>query len=341
MEEAAQEVLPIPSLVADAPPPECFAKLGILPACPIQQTHSVYSVDDVAVTGWKGAMIKDGLLLSEYAECNWAAEIRLRPYFTRTLPASRPYFNLMTSIPARAHVFHWLFDSILPLIAFLESGHAEKNVGLIVNAKLSEIQVRTIGFLKARYGIHAIEPVSEAQAVFVPHCQRVVAGYGLPRGLQSPLALALLDDLARFIVGDAGLKKSPKRIYISRNDARLRRVLNERDILPELEGRGYERVTLRGMPLPRQAALFLNAEAVAGPHGAGLTHIAWCRPGTKVTEFFPDPAAGRRVRNASSDFWFISCQRKLSHGCHFGGPVKNIWDGFTIPHETLTQALEA
>ena len=44
MEEAAQEVLPIPSLVADAPPPECFAKLGILPACPIQQTHSVYSV---------------------------------------------------------------------------------------------------------------------------------------------------------------------------------------------------------------------------------------------------------------------------------------------------------
>ena len=34
-------------------------------------------------------MIKDGLLLSEYAECNWAASFS-GPDFTRTLPASRP-----------------------------------------------------------------------------------------------------------------------------------------------------------------------------------------------------------------------------------------------------------
>ena len=95
------------------------------------------------------------------------------------------------------------------------------------------------------------------------------------------------------------------------------------------------------MPLAQQLALFLNAEAIAGPHGAGLTHIAWCRPGTKVTKFFPDPDAGRKVRNASSDFWLISCQRKLNHSCHFGGPVKNIADGFTIPRETLISALDA
>jgi hypothetical protein len=339
MEEAAQEVYPIPSLVVDTPPPECFSRLHITPACPLQATHSAYFVDGVAVTGWCGAMIKNGLLLTVCPDHNWAGSIRLRPYFMRTLPASRPYYNLMASIPGRDHVFHWLFDAILPFIAFVESGKAGNDIGLIVNAKQSEIQKLTIGFLKERYGIHAIEPVSEAQGVFVPHCR--TSGHGLPRGLQSPLALALLDDLARFIAGDSGLKKSAKRIFVSRDDARLRRVLNERDLLLELNARGYERVTLRGMPLAQQVALFLNAEAIAGPHGAGLTHISWCRPGTKVTEFFPDPDAGRKVRNASSDFWLISCQRKLNHSCHFGGPVRNIADGFTIPRETLIGALEA
>ena len=230
MEEAAEEVYPIPSLAVVTPPPECFSKLHIAPACPLQATHNVYFLDGVAVTGWCGAMIKNGLLLTVCPDHNWAGSIRLRPYFMRTLPASRPYYNLMASIPARGHVFHWLFDSILPFIAFVESGKAGNDIGLIVNAKQSEIQKLTIGFLKERYGIHAIEPVSEAQGVFVPQCR--TSGYGLPRGLQSPLALGLLDDLARFIAGDSGLKESAKRIFISRDDARLRRVLNEREILP-------------------------------------------------------------------------------------------------------------
>ena len=65
----------------------------------------------------------------------------------------------MAWIPGRGHVFHWLFDSILPFIAFVESGKAGNDIGLIVNAKQSEIQKLTIGFLKKRYGIHAIEPV--------------------------------------------------------------------------------------------------------------------------------------------------------------------------------------
>ncbi len=129
---------------------------------------------------------------------------------------------------------------------------------------------------------------------------------------------------------------------MSRNDARLRRVLNEDVLLPELKACGFERVKLAGMPIARQVALFLNAEAVAGAHGAGLAHICWCRPGTKVVEFFPSPiGASRRVKNATADYWFISMQCGLDYRSHFAGPVETRSDGFAIPLETLIRALDA
>ncbi len=340
--EAARDAFPLPSDVIQAGLPECHTALGISWPKPIQQVRKVYSVDGVVVTGWAGAMIKDGLLLTLRTKHNWVSSLRGRPHRMRALSADRPYFNLMAPIPARGHIFHWLYDSILPLIAFLESGVAKPGMGLIINARLSEIQARTIGFIKERYGITAIEPLAQSEALLVPRLHAVAADYSRPGGLESPLGLARLAELGRFIAGDAALEESPKRIYVSRNDARLRRVLNEDALLPELKARRFERVTLAGMPVARQVALFLNAEAVAGAHGAGLAHISWCEPGTKITEFFPTPeGASRRVKNATADYWFISVQLNLDYGCHFAGPVETRSDGFTIPRDLLTRALDS
>ncbi len=340
--EAAREVLPFPSAVIDAELPEPFRKLGMSFSKPVQQTHRIYSVDDAAVTGWAGAMIKNGLLLTVRAQHNWVSSLRARPYKLRKLSGNRPYFNLITPIPARTHVFHWLYDFVLPLVSFLESGRAEKNLGLIVNARQSELQASTIAFLSARYGIEAIESLAEDEAVIVPHIVAAVEEYGLPAGLQSPLGIALLDDIGRFIAGDAVREATPKRIYVSRNDARLRRVLNEDECLPELEARGFRRMTLAGMPIARQVALFLNAEAVAGPHGAGFAHASWCRPGTKIVEFIPSPAPRRRATRplANADFWFIALQRNLVHRCYLAGRVQGR-DAFVIPRDLLIQALDS
>ena len=342
IEQAALDVLPLPSAPIGAELPEPFRKLGISFPRPVRQTHRVYSVDDVVVTGWAGAMIKDGLLLTERPEPNWATSLRARPHKMRELPGSRRYFNLMTPIPARNHMFHWLFDSILPLVSFLESGRAGTDLGLIVNAKLSEIQERTISFIKERYGITALAPLGGNEAVFVPHIVSAAADITLPRGLQSPLGLALLDDIARYLAGGAALEATPRRIYVSRNDARLRRVLNEDAILPELKARGFERVTLAGMPIARQVALFLNAEAVVGPHGAAFAHASWCRQGAKIMEFIPGPDPRRKTTRplANADFWFIALQRNLDYRCFFGGQVQRE-DAFTIPRDLLIRALDA
>jgi hypothetical protein len=339
--DAALEDVELPSAIVDESLPECFGILGIGHRLPLQLTDHIYTLKDTVVTGWAGAMMKDGLLLTVRPHHNWASALRAHPHRIRTLPGDRPYFNLMAPIPARGHVFHWLFNSIIPLLSFLESGGAERGLGLIVNAERSEFQDRTIAYIRHRCGIGAIEPVGQRDAVQVPHLKAAIAVPHVPRALQSPFGLAVLDDLARFLDRGTAHDGGANRIYVSRSDARLRRVLNEDDLIPVLEARGFRRVVLAGLPIERQIALFRRAEAVVAPHGAGLAHIAWCQPGTKIVEFFPNPSGARgRVKNASSDYWLISQLRRLFYRGHIGGQVDTRLDGFSIPLQLLEAVLD-
>jgi Glycosyltransferase 61 len=340
--EAARQIVLLPSAVIDEPVPACFERLGIAPPRPVQQTHRVYAVGSVTLTGWAGAMMRDGLLLTVGSQHNWAGTLRAHPHRLRSLPGQRAYFNLMTPNPAKGHIFHWVFDYILPLIAFLESGQSPAGLGLIVNADPSGVQSRTLGFLKSRYGITEIETVAKREAVKVPDCYACFPDQTLPRALQPPAALGALADLATFLARDASVSGTTKRIYVSRNDARLRRVRNEDRVLALLVTRGFNCVTLKGMPIADQVELFRQAEVVVAPHGAGLAHIAWCKPGTKIIEFFPDPAGPRgKSKNATANFWLIAKQRNLDYAVYFAGPVENRTDAFAIPEDLLAAALDA
>ena len=287
-------------------------------------------------------MLKDGLLLAITKMPNWAAHLRARPHRLRTLPVDRPYFNLMAPIPARGHIFHWLFESVVPLLAFLESGGRGLGLGLIVNARPSGIQRVTLDYLKARHGISVIELLGAGDAVRVPELRAAVAVPYDPLALRPAPGVAMLEDFGRFIAGDIPASGFPKRIYISRNDARLRRVSNEDRILAVLEKRGFERVTLGGMPMARQVQFFRQAEAIVSPHGAGLAHLVWCKPGTKAVEFFPGLGGPRgRVKNATANMWLIAQQRGLEHSCYLAGPPETRDDAFTIPEDLLLRALDA
>ncbi len=339
---AAEGDLAVPAAAVETPFPDCLIKLGIPRPEPLQLTDHFYSLKDVVVTGWAGAMIKNGLFLAVRPQPNWVSALRAHPHRLRQLPDTRPYYNLMAPIPARGHIFHWLFDSIMPLFTFLENGGGDMDLGLIVNAVRSPFQQSTLDFIQARYGLRAIETLGQREAVHVPHLRAAIPVPHVPRALQAPQGLGLLGELGRFIAGDGAGKPSPRRIYISRNDARLRRVSNEDRIVPILEARGFSRVTLKGMPIADQVRLFREAEAVAAPHGAGLAHTAWCSPGTKIIEFFPSPGGPRgRVKNASADMWLIAVQRGLDHRCYLAGPPEGRTDSFAIPEELLLQALMA
>ncbi len=337
--EAAREDRAVLTARIETPLPEALAKLVPPFRQPLETTQHFYSLDDTTVTGWAGAMMKDGFLLALHPGPNWTAQVRARPHRLRTLPSSRAYFNLMTPIPARGHIFHWLFDSIVPLLTFLESNGRELDLGLIVNAERKAFQQMTVDFVKARYGIEVLEPLGARDAVQVPHLRAAVPEPVDPRALQSPIGMAMLGELGQFLAASVPADGFPKRIYISRNDARLRRVRNEEQVCSILEARGFQRVTLAGLPIARQVQLFRQADAVVAPHGAGLAHTAWCMPGTKIIEFFPGIGA-RKPKNATANMWLIAMQRELRYRCYLASAPESRADHFTIPENLLLHALE-
>ena len=111
--------------------------------------------------------------------------------------------------------------------------------------------------------------------------------------------------------------------------------------MPKLELLGFQRAILADMPIADQIALFRQAEIVVAPHGAGLAHIAWCKPGTKIIEFFPSPDGPRgRVRNATYDYWLLSQLLGLAYDCALAGPIQTRNDGFSIDTDLLTSTIE-
>lgn len=101
-------------------------------------------------------------------------------------------------------------------------------------------------------------------------------------------------------------KLSPK-IFISRKNAQHRKILNEDELFELFEEQGYKKFFLEEMTFLEQVALFAQATHVAGAHGAGLTNIAFCCPGTQVIEIFQ--------KRFDATFWLLSQHVGAKHYC--------------------------
>ncbi len=102
----------------------------------------------------------------------------------------------------------------------------------------------------------------------------------------NPAACEWLRDRMTSAVSGRETDSMPDRLFVSREDARMRRIENRPEIEPLLQQRGFEPVRLSHYPVADQVALFAQADCVVGAHGAGLTNILY---GTDldVVEIFP------------------------------------------------------
>jgi len=82
--------------------------------------------------------------------------------------------------------------------------------------------------------------------------------------------------------------KGTRLIFVSRADATRRRVVNEAVIRERLVQEGFEVYTLDGMSFREQQSLFASASIICAPHGAALTNLVWCGPGTVVIDLLSE-----------------------------------------------------
>lgn len=76
------------------------------------------------------------------------------------------------------------------------------------------------------------------------------------------------------------------KVFVSRQDAPGRKMLNEHEIFALFEPLGFVRYDLSKMSLIEQAVLFRGADYVVAAHGSGLANIIFCSKQAKVVEIF-------------------------------------------------------
>ncbi|MFM6204990.1 glycosyltransferase family 61 protein, partial [Planktothrix sp.] len=73
-----------------------------------------------------------------------------------------------------------------------------------------------------------------------------------------------------------------RRIYLSREKASYRNVINPDKLFQCLKSLHFESVVLETLSFSEQVELMATASVVVAPHGAGLSNIVFCQPGTKI-----------------------------------------------------------
>ena len=97
----------------------------------------------------------------------------------------------------------------------------------------------------------------------------------------SPRCQEVFDRLAR---GTDPLPDAPERYYVARLDTPNRVVSNEAEVRRLLESFGFVTLVPSYFAFTFQIGLLKSARFVVGAHGAGLTNLAFCAPGTTVLE---------------------------------------------------------
>lgn len=126
-----------------------------------------------------------------------------------------------------------------------------------------------------------------------------------------------------------------RRLYVTRQGASTRRVVNEAAFVNLLSAYGFETLDPADYTLQEQALLFSEAEVVVGPHGAGLSNIAFCQPGTRVLEIRPSD----QVHMHWDVFWRLSNLGNLPFSLYIS-PSVNRQKDMVVDLDDFRQALE-
>ncbi|SYX85616.1 glycosyltransferase family 61 protein [Paenibacillus alvei] len=102
-----------------------------------------------------------------------------------------------------------------------------------------------------------------------------------------------------------------ERIYVSRQDAFARYVINEDEVLELLHSKGFTKIVLTPLTTAEKIAIYSSAQAVVAPFGSGNINFAFCNPGTKVIEMTPhtvtDDYFWKISNHAGLDYYEIIC----------------------------------
>jgi capsular polysaccharide biosynthesis protein len=141
-----------------------------------------------------------------------------------------------------------------------------------------------------------------------------------------------MDWLRNEVYAVTGCDPAPpfRKLYVTRRNAKVRRVRNEVQVADYLTDWGFEVVALEERPFREQVQLFAEAEVVVAQHGAGLINLLFAQSPC-VLEILSD-------QDRQIYFSLISASRGFAHQqWPMDGTNKN--DDVTVPIDQLETRL--
>lgn len=212
---------------------------------------------------------------------------------------------------------HWMVD-ILPSIGlFQQSGFCFKSTDRFfvqnANSKFQRECLHHFGIRDEQILVVAKHsPYIQAEELIVPFFSNAMA-LTMGSWVQKFLKTSFLNEANRSPI-------KAKKLYLARpQDARNGRPMpNEPELIEHLERRGFTAIRPEHFSVSEQAEIFAQADVVIAAHGAALTSIVFCRPGTSIIELYGDYMA--------SSFWATSAICGLHYLNHYCGAAAEYSD---------------
>jgi hypothetical protein len=279
---------------------ECIANYREIYPGPVFPA-SVINLENGRIWGRHGAVLTGrSELLEEFSiEMGRSYDHPIDYQWSLPVPEQTNLLTTVLSASMGSNYFHWMTD-VLPRIHLLQKAGVdlEEIQCFVVNPIAQRFQEETLTTLGIpRWKLRETHPRLHLQ----PARMVVASAPGIP-GNTPQWACDFLRKSFQPAKGPA------RSLYISRKRAHGRRVRNQSEVLAALPG--FEAVELEAKTVQEQAQLFASADCVVAPHGAGLTNLLFCQPGTRVIEIFspnyPNDCYGNLARQSGLTYSAIT-----------------------------------
>lgn len=176
------------------------------------------------------------------------------------------------------NIYHWFYDSIPRSGIYQDLEYFDQIDAFVVNKPVLPV----IESLAAHLSLPAKKTVSleHRVQVFQPDVLVVAFSKCGPRKWK-----------CEFLKNQFGhLIKKPEsgweKLFIGRKQAWIRRLVNIHHWNRIAEANGFRCVELESLSASEQLSIFAYAHKIIAVHGAGLAHLGFCRPETRVVELF-------------------------------------------------------
>lgn len=195
-------------------------------------------------------------------------------------PKHLPGHSLLAVTPASGIFVHWMLDTLPQILQLIDSGvKLGQYDHFVFNEATSRAHRQTLDAL----GI-APEQVHSCKIDGKLLRTDAFSYLTMPRRLTATNPRNY--ELLRAFFGATPAKRPSRRLYLSRANAKRRKILNEPELIDRLQTLGFEAICPENYSLREQAAIMAEASHVISPHGAGMCNLVFAPPGCQVLELF-------------------------------------------------------